>query len=244
MSIRFDRVSKAFFKKPHLPPQVILEDVSFEVPSGKNFFILGRSGAGKSVILKHIMGILEPDQGSLWIDEQKLDSSSLVEIRKKCGMVFQQPALLDFLSLYENLLFGFPPDHAASAAEKADRILETLQWVRLEPQLLGLFPHELSYGQQKQASLARALVNQPPYLLFDEPTTGLDPVGSRTIYALITALSAKLKTTSLVVSHDIREALQSADEILFLEKGKILFQGLPADLKHFSHPIPQAFLAG
>src|SRR4051812_24195346 len=167
MSIRFEKVSKSFGTKR------VLTDVSFEVASGEILFILGRSGMGKSVTLKHIVGLLRPDSGKVWIDGQDVaevaarDPEALAALRRRCGMVFQQPALLDSLTIYENVAFGLRRDRSLTENQMRARVREKLALVHLDdPSILNRFPPELSYGMQKRVSLARTLAPGPEYLLF------------------------------------------------------------------------------
>lgn len=230
MSITFKGVSKAF------GPKRILDDVSFTVNTGEIMFILGRSGMGKSVTLKHIVGLLKPDAGDVTVDKMvinELGEDGLSEARKICGMVFQHPALLDSLSIYQNVAFGLrgmPEDQARA------RVLECLKLVHLDDSILSRKPPEISYGMQKRVSLARTLAPGPRYLLFDEPTTGLDPITTNAINELIFELSRKLKVTSIVVSHDMGCALRIADRVLVLDAGKILALGTVDEIK--AHPAP------
>ncbi|MEK6578867.1 MAG: ATP-binding cassette domain-containing protein, partial [Bdellovibrionota bacterium] len=207
MSIRFEHVVKAFGDK------TVLNDVTFEVAPGEILFILGRSGMGKSVTLKHIIGILKPDCGTVTVDGKnvaQLDDEALAQVRRKCGMVFQHPALLDSLSIFDNVAFGLrTPQFVQSLpkpmsdAETRSRVLEKLALVNLGPEILDRKPPEISYGMQKRVSMARTLAPGPSYLLFDEPTTGLDPISTNAVNNLIFELSRKLKVTSVVVSHDM-----------------------------------------
>src|ERR1035437_373024 len=176
MSIRFEDVSKSF------GPKTVLNHFSFEVPTGEILFVLGKSGAGKSVLLKHIVGLLKPDSGHVYVDDQEVrfgQNDELSEIRQKCGMVFQQPALLDSLSVFDNIAFGLRARRAKnmlSEVEIRKVVLEKISLVHLGPETLDKFPPELSYGMQKRVSLARTIAPGPSFLLFDEPTTGLDPI--------------------------------------------------------------------
>lgn len=242
MSIRFENITKRFGS------QTVLENISFEVKEGEIFVILGKSGVGKSVTLKLIVGLLKPDSGSILVEDKNIVSYSeteLVEIRKKCGMVFQHPALLDSLTVFQNVAFGLKiPAHANKTLLKKteERVLECLQRVHLNETILHRYPAELSYGMQKRVSIARTLILQPEVLLFDEPTTGLDPITSRAINTLIAELSRTLNVTSLVVSHDIQGALEIADRILVLDGGQVLINADPPTLRKSSEPYVQEFL--
>ena len=223
----------------------VLKGISFNVPRGQILFILGTSGTGKSVLLKNIVGLLKPTSGQIFIGEQEISGFSekdMFPVRRKCGMVFQQPALFDSLNIFENVAFGLrkhQPD--LKLTELRERVTECLHLVQLKG-IEHKMPQEISYGMQKRVSLARTLAVQPQILLFDEPTTGLDPITTNAINHLIQDLSRKLKTTSLVVSHDMRCALEIADHILVLDQGTIADQGTPAELQRSQHPLVQNFL--
>ncbi len=246
MTIRFDEVSKSF------GPKTILTKVSFEVAKGEILFILGKSGMGKSVTLKHIIGILKPDHGRVYVDGTdvtRLDNLGLADIRRKCGLVFQHPALLDSLSVYENISFGLrTPQYSRSLPrplteeEIREIVLEKIELVHLTEDVLERFPTEISYGMQKRVSLARTLAPNPSYLLFDEPTTGLDPITTNAVNDLIFDLSRRLKVTSVVVSHDMACALKTADRILILDQAKILALGTVPQIRSSHEPLIQEFL--
>ncbi len=237
--ISFHNVYKQFGERP------VLNGISFDVPEGEILFILGTSGTGKSVLLKNIVGLLQPTSGEIFVDKQdvsRLSEEELFPVRKKCGMVFQHPALFDSMTVFENIAFGlrkhFPEYSEGEVAARVQDCLALVHLMGIEQKL----PQEISYGMQKRVSLARTVAVQPRILLFDEPTTGLDPVTTRAINQLILELSRKLKTTSLVVSHDMQCALEIADRILVLDQGGIIAQGTPAELKKHPHPLVQDFL--
>lgn len=237
MSIRFENVSKSFGSK------VVLNNMSFEVKLGEIIFIIGKSGMGKSVTLKHIVGVMKPDQGKVIIEGQivnELENQELFQIRKKCGMIFQHPALLDSLTIFENIAFGL---NSYSEVRTRSIVHEMLSLVHLQPNILCRFPPEISYGMQKRVSLARTLAPSPSYLLFDEPTTGLDPITTRAVNDLIYGLSRKLKVTSLIVSHDMGCALEIADRILVLHEGEILAFGTVEEIKKSKENLIQEFLS-
>lgn len=236
MSVRFENVSKAFDQK------VVLDSISFTVETGEILFILGKSGVGKSVTLKNIVGLLTPDSGDVFVEQfhvNKLNEEGLENVRKTCGMVFQHPALLDSLTVLQNISFGLP---LLSEEKKRERALQCLRYVNLDESILHRHPPEISYGMQKRVSLARTLAPGPRYLLFDEPTTGLDPITTNTINELILQLSRKLQVTSLVVSHDMGCALRIADRILVLDQGKILAVGTVPQIRQHTDPLIQDFL--
>lgn len=237
MSIQFKDVHKSFGTKK------VLDGISFTVNTSEILFILGRSGTGKSVTLKSIIGLLIPDSGDILVDNisiPRLDEHGLTQIRAKCGMVFQHPALLDSLTVFENIAFGL---RGLAPLQIERRVLECLDLVRLDAEILNRKPSQISYGMQKRVSLARTIAPGPQYLLFDEPTTGLDPITSYAINDLIFELSRKLQVTSIVVSHDMGCALKIADRILVLDHGKILGVGTVPEIKKHSAPLIQGFLA-
>ncbi len=226
--------------------QPILNEISFEVAKGQILFVLGQSGTGKSVLLKCLIGLLKIDSGEVIIDQQRVDKLSnleLLDLRKKCGMVFQQPALFDSLSIEENISYGLVRHFKLSKKEKADRIEKALVSVKLDQKILDLKPAQASYGMQKRISMARTLVLQPEILLFDEPTTGLDPVSTTAINRLILDISKQYKTTSIVVSHDMKCAYQIADRILFLEKGRVIFDDNKVKISQSNHPMVKSFFS-
>ncbi len=237
--ISFQNVYKSFGNNP------VLKGVSFAVQEGQIVFVLGTSGTGKSVLLKNIVGLMQPSSGEIWIDGEevsRLSEERLVSVRKKCGMVFQHPALFDSLSVLENVAFGLRRHHPELSDEQiAQRVRSTLSLVQLRG-IEEKLPQQISFGMQKRVSLARTIAINPKILLFDEPTTGLDPVTTNAINVLIFELSRKLKTTSMVVSHDMQCALDIADHILVLDKGEIIAQGNPDELKLNPHPLVRDFL--
>ncbi len=237
--ISFKEVRKSFGERE------ILKGISFDVPEGQILFILGTSGTGKSVLLKNIVGLLQPTSGEIWIDGEEVsryEEERMFPIRKKCGMVFQHPALFDSLTVFENVAFGLRKHYPElEEQEVKKRVDECLGLVHLHD-VNHKLPQQISYGMQKRVSLARTVAVNPRILLFDEPTTGLDPVTTMAINQLIFELSRKLKTTSMVVSHDMKCALDIADHILMLDKGQIVDQGSPAHMKKSQVPLVRDFL--
>jgi phospholipid/cholesterol/gamma-HCH transport system ATP-binding protein len=226
--------------------RTVLDGINITIPDGSIVFILGTSGTGKSVLLKNIVGLLRPDKGEIWLDGEeitKLSEEKYFLIRKKCGMVFQYPALFDSLNILENVAFGlrrhFPQ---LKEDEVRARVKKHLALVNLKD-IEDRFPAEISYGMQKRVSLARTAACDPRYLLFDEPTTGLDPVTTNAVNQLIRRLSRTLNTTSIVVSHDMRCALAIADKIVVLDKGKVVEEGTPEELKKSNVMLVKEFLA-
>ena len=237
--IRFDQVTKGFSGRP------VLRGITMSVDPGEILFILGTSGTGKSVLLKNIVGLLRPDSGEIWVDGQevsRLPELEYLSVRKKCGMVFQHPALFDSLTVFENVAFGLRRHLQLSEDEIRERVEKSLGLVHLSG-IEEKLPGEISYGMQKRVSLARTVALEPKILLFDEPTTGLDPVTTNAVNHLIQDLSRKLNTTSIVVSHDMNCALQIADRIIVLNKGEIIEEGTPEALKKSQVPMVKDFLA-
>ncbi len=237
--IRFDKVKKSF------GPKEVLKGISFSVKKGEILFILGTSGTGKSVLLKNLVGLLRPTSGEIWIDGQEvshLTEEEYLPVRRRCGMVFQHPALFDSLSVYENVAFGLRR-HFSDLKESQirEKVMESLNLVHLNG-IESKRPQEISYGMQKRVSLARTLAVGPEVLLFDEPTTGLDPITTNAINQLIQELSHKLQTTSIVVSHDMHCALDIADRVIVLDQGHIVEEGDVEHLKQSSHPLVRDFL--
>lgn len=225
--------------------RTVLNGLNLKVHEGEILFILGTSGTGKSVLLKNIVGLLNPDEGEIWIDNQevsKFTEEQYFRIRKKCGMVFQHPALFDSLTVFENVAFGLRRHYQLDEDVIRSKVQKALKLVNLHG-VEDKKPAQISYGMQKRVSLARTVALEPKILLFDEPTTGLDPVTTTAINQLILDLSRELKTTSLVVSHDMHCALSIADRIVVLDKGNIAAIGTPEELKASAHPLVKDFLS-
>lgn len=237
--IRYEDVYKSFGDRE------ILKGITLDVPEGLILFILGTSGTGKSVLLKNTVGLMKPTSGEIWVDGEpvsQLTEEQLFPIRRKCGMVFQHPALFDSLTVFENVAFGLRKHHPELSAEKIrERVHECLALVHIND-IDEKMPQNISYGMQKRVSLARTVAVSPKILLFDEPTTGLDPITTRAINQLIFELSRKLKTTSVVISHDMQCALEIADQIVVMDQGQIVAKGTPEEMKKSPHPLVQDFL--
>lgn len=240
-SVRVEHLTK-YFPGTREP---VLNDLSMDFPAGKLTYVLGSSGAGKSVLLKHILGLLRPNHGRIWVAGKEITAmhpADLSEHRKVFGMLFQSAALFDSMSVYENVAFPLREHTNLSDEEIRDKVVRSLT-------LLGMptghqkLPNELSGGMKKRVALARAIIREPSILLYDEPTTGLDPVTRTTVDELIENLKRELKLTSIVISHDIPSALLLADQIAFLTSGKIVFSGKPEEFRKADHPLIQQFLA-
>ncbi len=234
--------------------RTILKGLSLRISKGEILFILGTSGTGKSVLLKTLVGLLRADEGRVFIaneDVTDLSEEEYLPIRRRCGMVFQHPALFDSLSVLENVAYGLMKHEGKTLEEARPRARECLAMVGLgagsDKEAYELFerklPTQISYGMQKRVSLARTVAVGPQILLFDEPTTGLDPVTTKQINFLIRDLSRKLETTAVVVSHDMDCALEIADRIVVLDKGFIVEQGTVAEILKSKHPLVVDFLA-
>lgn len=233
-------VSKAFGEK------VVLDSVDLSVRRGEVMVILGGSGSGKSVSLRHMNGLTHPDSGEVFVDGleiSRLAEEELVPVRKKVGMLFQMGALFDSMTVSENVAFALWEHTTLTGAQVAARVAEVLGFVNLGPDVLPLLPSSLSGGMKKRVSLARTIALKPDVLLYDEPTTGLDPVTASTINRLIVDLNTRLATTSVVVTHDIASALFVADRIAFLEKGRFTFVGSPDEARRSDVAALRAFLA-
>jgi len=226
----------------------VLDQVSFTIPSGQCLFVLGKSGVGKSVLLKHIVGLIAPDEGKIRVGELEVDVKdprALQSVRKQCGLVFQFPALLDSVTVFENVAFGLRARGIAGNTDEIEtRVKKELIRVGLEDSILEKYPAQLSYVAQKRVSIARTLAVAPDYLLFDEPTTGMDLVATSALNSLIQKLVRELRVTTVVVSHDIKSALKISDRIILLENGKIVFDGSPEKFKTSDVKLAREFIVG
>ncbi|MFN3505033.1 MAG: ABC transporter ATP-binding protein [Caldimicrobium sp.] len=222
----------------------VLKGVNLTIPAQKIIFIMGGSGTGKSVLLKHIVGLLKPDDGEIWFENQditKLNERELQKVRKKIGLLFQEGALFDSLTVAENVAFPLVEHAKLSKKEIKAKVEELLSAVELLP-AKNKYPSELSGGMKKRAALARTLALNPEVILFDEPTTGLDPVLQITIMDLIKKVKENYGLTCVVISHDLIIAFKYADKIAFLYEGKIVEEGSPEEIKRSTHPYVQRFL--
>ena len=238
--IRLRGVHKAFGAK------VVLDGFDLEVPRGATVALIGASGAGKSVVLKHIVGLLAPDRGSVSVDGREvggLDRESLNALRRKVGYVFQFAALFDSMTLARNVEMGLRRIPELSRQEVRARAAECLELVDLGG-LGDRYPAEISGGQRKRAGIARAIATRPRYLLYDEPTTGLDPVTTTVIARLIVRLREELGATGLVVTHDLRTAYEVADSMAFLHNGRVRAHGAPDELRGSGDPVVRSFIDG
>jgi len=223
----------------------VLKGVNLSIYRGCTTVILGRSGAGKSVLLKHIIGLILPDEGSIIIDGKditKMSRKELLGIRKKFGMLFQESALFDSLSVFENVAFPLW-EHTKLLEEEIEKVVrDKLYQVGLEESDWNKYPSELSGGMKKRVALARALVLDPEIVLCDEPTSGLDPITAFTIEELILELQRNLSKTFVVITHDLKTALAIGDRIALLEEGKIEMEGRVEEVLKSGHPLIEAYL--
>src|SRR5215467_5058166 len=226
--------------------QEILRGVNLEVRTGETLAIIGRSGGGKSVLLKHLVGLMEPNSGEIWIQGQNIigmTERQLGEIRKKVGILFQGGALFDSMTVADNI--AFPLREAGERDSKAlrEKVRQMLEVMEMEGQEEKM-PESLSGGMKKRVGLARAIIRQPSCVLYDEPTAGLDPVVADSINHLIRRLQAHFGITSLVVTHDMKSAFDLADHIAYLHEGRVYFYGTPNELQKSTDRLIQDFLLG
>jgi phospholipid/cholesterol/gamma-HCH transport system ATP-binding protein len=239
IAIRFERVSKKFGEL------TVLDDVSFNVARGQAFCILGRSGAGKSVTLRQMIGLMRPDSGDIFVlgeNVTELDAAGLTRVRKQVGFLFQYSALFDSISVGENVAFPLRRHTRMSESEVQKRVGELLDQVGLERHR-DRMPGEVSGGMRKRVGLARALALDPSILLVDEPSSGLDPVTSLEIDELLLGLKQRRGTTLVVVTHNIPSARRIGDALAFLHEGRILECGTPQQLAHSRQELVQRFMS-
>ena len=226
--------------------QVVLDGVDFIVREGETMALLGPSGTGKSVLLKHIIGLIHPDRGTIVVDDRevgKLRRKELSHLRSQIGYVFQNGALFDSMDVFENVRLGITDeDKFRDEPYCRNRVLECLKLVNLAPETMSKFPAELSGGMRKRVGIARAIAGQPKYLLYDEPTSGLDPVNADVIDSLVKRLDNELGVTSVMVTHDVRGAFRVADRLALLTAGKIVQQGTQEEFLASQNPKVQEFL--
>lgn len=224
----------------------VLKDLTLAFPRGKTTVVLGPSGCGKSVLLKHLIGLLHPERGQVYFENERIDTLSerrLAHVRQQIGFLFQQGALFDSMNVYENVAFPLRQIEGRSPYDEETRVRRVLRLVGLENTLLQQ-PSELSGGQQKRVALARAVVLEPSVVLYDEPTTGLDPIRSDVINELILKLKQELHVTSIVVTHDLISAFKVADHMVMLHEGRVVLAGAPAEFRASTDPIVSRFLRG
>jgi phospholipid/cholesterol/gamma-HCH transport system ATP-binding protein len=238
--IRIEEVHKGFHG------QQVLRGVTLNIRKGESIAIIGQSGCGKSVLLKHLIRLLDPDSGDVFFEEQSLadlNNRELVSVRQRFGMLFQSAALFDSMTVEENVGLGLAEQRLLPKDQIHDRVMEKLELVRLAS-AAHKYPAELSGGMRKRVGLARAIANDPEVLLYDEPTTGLDPITSDVINDLIVELNEKLRVTSVAVTHDMRSAFKIADRIVMLYGGKVEFDGTPDETRSTTNPVVAQFIHG
>ena len=226
--------------------QTVLDGLNLEIPSGQITAIIGPSGEGKSVLIKHMIGLMQPDRGEIEVDGESIlgiRRSQLNRIREKFGMLFQNAALFDSMNVFENVAFPLQEKTTLSKEEIHERVISALEDVGLK-NAEHKYTDELSGGMKKRVGLARALLLNPKFILFDEPTTGLDPIIKRAIHQLIKDTHAKFGFTAVVVSHEIPEIFDVAQNVAVLYKGKILQFGTADEIRHSQDPVVRQFVSG
>jgi phospholipid/cholesterol/gamma-HCH transport system ATP-binding protein len=224
----------------------ILDGMSLTVPQGMNYVLMGPSGSGKSVTLRHVIGIVKPDEGSVRVSGQEvptMDREQLMALRRRMGYLFQNGALINWLTVAQNVALPLQEHSELSRSEVHDRVHDVLRMVGMQ-HAAEQSPPDISGGMKLRAGLARALVTQPEYVLYDEPNAGLDPIISHQIHELIAEVRDRLGVTGLIVTHSRACATHCGDRIGILENGRIAIEGTVAEMTHSSHPLAKAFLGG
>jgi phospholipid/cholesterol/gamma-HCH transport system ATP-binding protein len=239
--IQYRQVFKSFGDRP------VLRGIDLEIAEGETFFILGKTGAGKTVMIRMLVGLVRPDRGQVLIDGRDVagfGEEEFVPIRRQCGMVFQLPTLFDSLTVFDNVAFGLRRLGTWLEDEIRDRVFTALEQVELAREVSARRPSELSFGEQKRVGLARTLVLAPRYMLYDEPTTGLDPFTAGRITALIREVNRSLKATGIVVSHDLESMAEIADRVGLLTEGGFGFIGTVDEFMRNDLPAVTEFRRG
>ncbi len=238
--IQLRQIRKAF------GDNVVLDGVDLTIQSGETAVLLGPSGVGKSVLLKHINGLLRPDAGEVWVDNLlvgQLDKRQLSQLRSRIGYVFQFGALFDSMDVFENVRLGITNEDLFQDMDYCrTRIQACLEHVNLPSDTVVKYPSDLSGGMKKRVGIARAIAGEPDYLLYDEPTSGLDPVNADIIDALVEKLQDELNVTSILVSHDVRGSFRVADRLALLKDGKVVATGTPGELRDSDNQDVREFL--
>jgi phospholipid/cholesterol/gamma-HCH transport system ATP-binding protein len=232
--------------KKRLGPKQVLDGVDLDIEGGETVVVMGRSGSGKSVLLKHVIGLMVPDAGNIEVEGVEIVGMSereLDEVRRHFGMLFQSAALFDSLTVGENVGLGLREHLHLKDAEVRQRVAERLSWVGLAS-IEAMKPALLSGGMRKRVGLARAVAMDPQYILYDEPTTGLDPITADAIDQLIRSLQKRLGVTSIVVTHDMTSAYKVADRMVMLHEGKIVFSGTPQETRATTNAVVRQFVEG
>ncbi|HEX4797369.1 MAG TPA: ABC transporter ATP-binding protein [Humisphaera sp.] len=238
--IELRKVSKRFGRL------VVFDNVDLSVAEGQSLVLVGASGTGKSVLLKHIVGLLRPDSGEVWFDGKRIDQLSereLVPIRTQFGFLFQMGALFDSMTVEENVAFPLV-EHTTKTREEIDRLVDQKLGMVGLPETRKKLPAQLSGGQRKRVALARAIAMDPRVVLYDEPTTGLDPIRSDVINELILKLKKEMKITSVIVTHDMHSAFKVGDRIIMLRDGKFIFDGTPEQMQKSENSMVSHFVRG
>lgn len=238
--VEFRGVKKAF------GPKTVYRDLNLDIIRGESLTVIGGSGSGKSVMLKLLIGLLRVDGGEVRFDGEDithLSENALVKVRQRVGMLFQGAALFDSLSVRENVAYGLREHLHMTESEVAERVAEALRYVGL-PGIESMAPSDLSGGMKKRVGLARAIAIRPELLLYDEPTTGLDPINTTRINLLILHLKRSLNVTSVVVTHDLRSAFMVSDRIAMIESGRVIFSGTPTEIQQHDDPRVRNFIEG
>ncbi len=246
MSIELSGLSKAF-RLPDERQVRVLDGVDLVIPSGDSTVIIGRSGSGKSVILKHIVGLMKPDDGSVRVDGIEVTTATkeqLYALRSRVGFLFQLSALFDSMDVNDNIAFALREKGELAQEEIDDIVVRRLNDVGLKEEVRWKMPSDLSGGMKKRVALARVLAMNPEYLLYDEPTTGLDPITSDAINDLIIETREKFGVTSVVVTHDMASAFKVADKVSMLYKGRIIQTGSPEEILKTENPYVRQFVQG
>ena len=240
--IKIERLQKVFGTKE------VLKDVNLIFPKGSTTVILGLSGGGKSTIIKHIVGLMKPTRGDIFVDGVNVatcSESELRNVRKNIGFLFQDGAMFDSMNIFDNVAFPLREHFKLSKKETKNRVLDMLTMTGLDAKRVAkLFPNELSGGMRKRAGLARAIIMQPKIILYDEPTSGLDPITSDLITQLIIKLQRELGVTSVLITHDMKESFKCADFLAFLFEGEIIAWADNLSFKNSSNPYVKQFLSG
>ena len=224
----------------------VLKGISFKINHGESVAIIGKSGIGKSVLLKHLIGLIQPDAGEVWVEDKLVNTlsfSQLQSVRAQCGMVFQFGALFDSMSVKDNIGLALSKLSGMNEIEVNQRISESLAEVGMENSD-KLMPSSLSGGMKKRVGIARAIAIKPKYLLYDEPTTGLDPVMTDSINRLISKIHKHEDVTSIMVTHELRTVFEVAERVIMIHNGKIKFDGTPEQIKLSEDKIVQQFISG
>ncbi len=224
----------------------VLKGLNLDAREGETLVVIGQSGSGKSVLLKHIIGLMHPDKGKIFVegkDISDLSETEWMDIRRKFGMLFQSAALFDSMTVEENVAFGLKRFTDLSAEKIMDAVKESLNQVGLSG-IEKLMPHELSGGMKKRVGLARAIVYKPNIMLYDEPSTGIDPIRADAINDLILQLTKEMNVTSLVITHDMASAYKVADRIAMLYNGVIVECGTPKEIRESDNPVVNQFIHG